>query len=155
MIDQEQVFKLMAEARNRFGAAQGSIQTNLRSVMDWLTLMEVVIQKAKELYSDNTLPRKPIVGCKAETLEEYVAILTGLGVACLEQHGDHLYTLWRLHRLVHPELYRERGAVLEQQFMAKEARDAFQRIRNDDDTSPTQRTLDWAKLENFLKAHGA
>ena len=154
MIERDQVFKLLDEARTKLDAALGSNQTHLRSVLEWFALMEVVIHKAKEHYSDRTLP-KPLVGCKAETLEEYAAILTGLGVACLEQHGTVLYRNWQLHRAVHPDKWKLRGDLLGEEFLAKEARDAFQRIRNDDDTSPTQRTMDWAKIENFLKAHGA
>jgi hypothetical protein len=156
MIEQDQVFRLLAESRTKFETATGSIQTNLRSVMDWLALMEVVIQKAKEHYSDRTLPKQPVVGCRAETLEECVTILTGLGVACLMQHGSTLYRNWQLHRAVHPEQFRVRGDLLGQEFLAKETRDALNRLRCDaDEDSGTQRTLDWAKVENFLAAHGA
>lgn len=152
MIERDQVFKLVSEARTKLDAALGSNQTHLRSVMDWLALVEVVTQKAKEHYSDRTLPKQPVVGCRAETLEEYVAILTGLGVACLEQHGTVLYRNWQLHRAVHPDQFRLRGDLLGEEMIAKEAREAFNRIGAGVGSCET---ADWAKVNHFLTLHGA
>ena len=87
-----------------------------------------------------------------ETLTQQAA---GLLLLALQQHGDALYTTHKLQRSLHPTQVGQKALLLETQFIAGEAANAFNACYDAALNNDAYNKDAWAKLRSAIQRLGA
>lgn len=145
MLTTEQAQMLIAEGAQEFMREQGKLMDAL-SLLETLMVARCLIDKAigPEVWKNPESQRQK------HMLQAAGALLLGL-----QEHGSAMYTTYRLRRSLHPQQAQQHSALLENQFMLAEVRDAFNKCCCEAARlSPDCDTELWLKFRRALEKLG-
>jgi len=150
MLTPEQAQALIADGAQQILRKCGTALVDKSTLLECLIYANTVINDAMHngTVDDITVRNSG----QRETLMQQAA---GILLLTLQQHGDALYTTHQLQRSLHPTQVGQKVLLLETQFIAGEAANAFNACYDAALNAEPYNKDDWAKLRGAIQKLGA